>query len=264
MAISLADKNIATSFSTVAESYATWAEPQRRMAERLTELLPEKIPAGGAVDLCCGTGMLANLLHEKYPDTHIQGIDIAPGMIELCRNRWLDNSRFSFALHNAEEFIASEPCALIACNCGFQWFRNPAKAVQNLANSLKPGGILAVSVPVDGSLPELRESYQHVTGNALGGIGFLQPEQYVKMIESTGLRCKSVRVTFVSGNYDSAWDALRYFKHTGTTFRHHDGYKPLSVLETRRLLSYYDETFSAENSVPVTYRMVYIIAEKTR
>lgn len=262
MNISARKDSIAASFSAVAESYDAWAEPQRRMARRLVELLPDRLPPGSVVDLCCGTGLLTELLRGRYPAASLLGVDIAPGMIGVCRRRWPDDPSLAFEVSDAETFAGGESYALIACNCGLQWFRSPAEAIARLAKALAAQGLLAVSVPVKGSLPELRESYQAVTGDAFAGLEFLPAAGYSQAIEAAGLRCGVARDETVRTYYASAWDALRSFKYTGTTFRHHEGYSPLSVPAMRRLAGYYGKEFAgADGRVPVTYRMLYVIAE---
>ena len=50
------------------------------MAERLAALLPTHLIDGAILDLCCGTGLLTEMLHRAYPSAEIHGLDIAPGM----------------------------------------------------------------------------------------------------------------------------------------------------------------------------------------
>jgi malonyl-CoA O-methyltransferase len=261
MPLSFSEHHIAASFSSAADSYTELAIPQKRMAERLAALLPTHLIDGAILDLCCGTGLLTEMLHRAYPSAEIHGLDIAPGMIDLCRKRWAGCESLSFCVENAETYTPAEPYAAIASNCGFQWFENPTQAVANLADGLKPGGVLAISVPVAGSIPELRQSYQQVVGRPMRGIEFLPPERYVEMIDSAGLHCKTVHEDRAVGDFPSARAALEYFKYTGTTFHHHDEYTPLSVAETRQLLRYYEETFGQSGVVPVTYEMLYVVAE---
>ena len=260
--ISSHKNSIAASFSDVADSYEEWAGPQRRMAQRLVQLLPERLPSGPVVDACCGTGVLTELLLGHYPETGITGIDIASGMIEVCRRRWKNMPTLSFVMADVESDFSVESCALIASNCGFQWFQSPAETVTRLTDALAPGGFLATSVPVEGSLPELCESYKAATGQPLRGIEFLSGTRYVEMLEAAGLHCRNAVTEIVRTDYNSAWDALRSFKHTGTTFRHHEGYTPLPAHLTRRLADHYEKTFAGpDGRVPVTYQTLYIVAE---
>jgi len=263
--LSVHKDGIATGFSDVAESYADWAEPQRRMAERLIELLPKTLPDGPIVDVCCGDGLLTNCLQHAYPKRVITGLDIAPGMIAVCRRRWKNAQDISFIVADVETDFPVGDCALIASNCGFQWFQSPAETIMRMTEALKPGGFLAASVPVAGSLPELCDSYRAVLEKPLHGIEFLPDTHYVEMTEAAGLCCRKAMTETVRTEYDSAWDVLRSFKHTGTTFRHQKGYAPLPVNLTRRLAAYYEKTFAGpEGRVPATYRTLYLVAEAKR
>ena len=262
MDISLHSRGVAQGFSDVARTYDAWAEPHRRMAARLVELLPGEIPSGLVMDLGCGTGGLTKLLHARYPDALVLGIDIASGMIDICHRRWRDVANLRFEVADAEDFRAPEPCALIASSSTFQWFQRPAETIEKLAQTLKPDGLLAVSVPIEGSLFELWESYQAVTGKAIGGIEMLPSETYAQFVNGAGLRMREEHVENIETCYGSAWDVLRYFKGVGATFRRHDGYAPLPVPATRKLVEEYGRMFArGDGRVPVTYRMLYFVAE---
>lgn len=69
-------------FATRAMSFGCDA----RWKRQLVDALP-KLAAPVCVDLACGTGDIAFLLAEKYPDGQIVGIDLTEPMLELARKR---------------------------------------------------------------------------------------------------------------------------------------------------------------------------------
>lgn len=252
-------EGIARSFSAMAGSYDAWAGAQRQMAARLVSCLPERLADGAIVDLCCGTGLLTELLHAKYPDPPILGVDVARGMIDVCRRRL---PALDFEVADAERF-APEPSALIASNCGLHWLAAPAETVRRLAGALVPGGLLALAVPVAGSLPELRTSYEAAVGREMQGMRLEPASLYESMTEAAGLRTTVRQVDTVRVSYKNATDALKSFHRSGATFQHRPGYSPLPARAMRRLVSVYEERFGdGDGRVPVTYEALTLVAEK--
>ncbi|NQT87884.1 methyltransferase domain-containing protein [bacterium] len=251
--------DIARSFSAVAASYDAWAAAQRQMAERLAVRLPQALADGPIVDLCCGTGALTGLLHSKYPQTPVLGVDVAQGMIDVCRKRF---PQLSFEVADVEAFTP-EACALIASNCGLHWLTDPAGTVRRLARSLVRGGLLALAVPVEGSLPELRSSYAAAVGEPMAGGHLKSSEHYTGMVEAAGLRIAVDGVEPVRVLYPTATDALRSFHRSGTTFQYRPDYRPLPAKVMRRLVNVYAERFAdAKGRAPVTYQALTLVAEK--
>jgi malonyl-CoA O-methyltransferase len=251
--------DIAQSFSSMADSYDAWAAAQRQMAARLVEALPERLADGLIVDLCCGTGALTELLHKRYPEAPILGVDVAEGMIDVCRRRL---PQLEFEVADAERFTPA-PCALVASNCGLHWLRDPAATVRRLAGALVPCGLLAAALPVEGSLPELHASYQDAVGQPMMGLHLQPASRYECMFDEVALRTTMRHIETVRVLYDTATDALRSFHRAGTTLQHRPGYSPLPARTMRRLVSAYEERFAdADGRVPVTYEALTLVAEK--
>jgi malonyl-CoA O-methyltransferase len=251
--------DIAQSFSSMAGSYDAWAAAQRQMAARLVEALPERLVDGPIVDLCCGTGVLTELLHERYPEAPVLGVDVAEGMIEVCRRRLPE---LDFSVADVEGFTPA-PCALIASNCGLHWLRDPAATVHRLAGALLPGSVIAMAVPVEGSLAELRASYEEAVGQPMMGLHLEPASRYQDMFDEAALRTTVRRIETVRVLYDTATDALRSFHRAGTTLQHRPDYSPLPARAMRRLVSVYEERFAdPDGRVPVTYEALTLVAEK--
>ena len=85
MQISIKGDALARNFSSAAVSYEQWAVPQRLIAGEMARLLPAKGRINSILDVGCGTGYLTGLLHERYPEAGILGIDVAPEMVKTCR-----------------------------------------------------------------------------------------------------------------------------------------------------------------------------------
>lgn len=257
-------KGIAKGFSAAAESYDRWARVQSGVAERLTALLPGDFSPKNILDVGCGTGILTNLVAQKYPDAAVQGIDIAPGMVEYCRRHWKTRVNVKFTINNAEIFEPDSKYDLVVSSCAFQWFRDPAQTVKNLANHLKSGGILAAAMMVEGSFEELMCSYRVFLGIPMPGLKFLKVRDYEKMIAGSGLKFRTLESDSFQIFYPNVWEVLRTFKGMGSTFRHQPNYASLSVSQIRGLAKYYQQRYGWEDgAAPVAYRILYFVAERS-
>ncbi len=262
MQISIHSDAVARNFSSAALRYEQWAGPQRRVAEGLAGLLPETGPVNAILDVGCGTGYLTGLLYERYPDACILGIDVASEMINTCRRRWADTKRLSFHTADAERFDCRHRFDLVASSFCFQWFCVKGRSIRRLAEMLKSGGMFACAVPVAGTLGELHETYRFVLREKMPGLEYISSEMYGELFAGAGLRPVFFREETVQGLYRSGLQALRAFKEIGATFRHHWGYSPLSAADVKKIVRHYERSYAlADGRIPLTYKVLYIIAE---
>ena len=77
-------RRVAQAFSQAAEHYDQVAGLQRQVADHLLKHCHTQLN-GVVMDLGCGTGYVAKHLAQLTPVTSVLGIDIAPGMIDWCR-----------------------------------------------------------------------------------------------------------------------------------------------------------------------------------
>lgn len=59
----------------------------------MIELMPNN--ANNILDVCCGTGILTELVNRKYPQARISGVDFSSGMLEVATQR-LNNKNINF------------------------------------------------------------------------------------------------------------------------------------------------------------------------
>lgn len=262
MQISIHSDAVARNFSVAAASYEQWAGPQLNIARSLIRLLSEKGCVDFILDVGCGTGYLTGLLHGYYPKACILGIDVAPEMVNLCRRRWENTRRLSFLVADAERFDNRHCFDLVASSFCFQWFCARERSIGRMAEMLNPGGIFACAIPVAGSLAELHETYQSVLCEKMPGLEYESSEIYVDALAGAGLKIILFREETIQGLYKSGLHALRAFKGTGATFKHHWGYTPRSAAEVKKIAQYYEHCYAlADGQVPITYNVLYVVAE---
>lgn len=100
------------------------------------------VPGGWALDVCCGTGDLALLLKQRVRESgRALGVDFAPPMVEIARERSAGRSGLWFVQGDAESLPLPD-AAFDAVTVGFG-VRNVGRldvALRELHRVLRPGG----------------------------------------------------------------------------------------------------------------------------
>jgi malonyl-CoA O-methyltransferase len=244
---------IASNFSMVAQGYDAWATAQAEIARGLVARLPSAFAPRMMVDLGCGTGLLSSLLVERFPEAELLGLDIAEGMIEVCRRRWEGNARTRFVVADAEEPSQVRPADLVASSCTTQWFDRPAETLRMWIDALASGGILDCAVLLRGSFAELEAAYREAVGTPFSGLPLWDADVAPQIAEAAGLRIHCTDVENITAQYSSARAALRSFRRIGAMLRGQPDYKPLDVAHARRLVKCY-------GIATVTHRVQYLVA----
>jgi ubiquinone/menaquinone biosynthesis C-methylase UbiE len=104
-------------------------------------------PGMRMLDLACGPGTLTRLLASQVaPDGEVVGIDLAEGMLELARRSAPPNARFE--LMDMEQLaFADGSFDGAVCGHGLQFAPNLGQALREARRVLRPGGVLAASIP---------------------------------------------------------------------------------------------------------------------
>ncbi|MDI6774890.1 MAG: methyltransferase domain-containing protein [Verrucomicrobiota bacterium] len=258
---------IARNFSKAARRYDAWAAPQTRFAAGLAGRLPDGFEPAHIVDMGCGTGILSGLLMKQYPKAHLTGLDLADGMIAVCRARWRREPRARFQVADCEaKDIPSFKwnMDLVACSCSAHWFADAETTLARWAKALAPGGILACALLIRGSFCELEAAYREATRRPFPGLRLPDAGIGRRLARSAGLRVMVCETKRLAPSHSSAIEALRYFRGIGAIFQGRPGYAPLSPELTRRLLACYERMADERGDMAVTHTAQYLVAEKPR
>lgn len=256
---------IALNFSRAARHYDTWACAQADIAESLVRRLPATSFPRHIVDLGCGTGLLTARLLERFPFAELHGIDIADGMIAVCRARWAGRSGLQFTTADAEDTCwSSLRTDLVACSCSAQWFNEPEDTLRLWVGTLRPGGRIACALLLRGSFPELEAAHRESTTAPFEGLRLPDEGLVPPMMTAAGLDVECRETGEIKVWYPSASEALHSFRRIGAVFTGQPGHQSLHTDSLRRLLAAYGRFSDASGRAPVTYHMQYLIAERAR
>lgn len=112
-------------------------------------LLAEARPRPGerALDLACGTGVVARLLAPALgPSGHVVALDLRPGMLAVARALPASGAPIVWQLGDAQALpTADARLDLVICQQGLQFFADRAAALREAHRGLAPGGRVVVA-----------------------------------------------------------------------------------------------------------------------
>lgn len=117
-------------------------------------------------DLGCGAGEIARLMAERWPGANVFGLDSSREMLEKAkaapsRVRWIEA--------DVKTWAPSEPPDLLFSNAAFHWVDRHDELFPRLLGFLRPGGWLAVQMPLSHGLPSHRLMQETLADLGLGG-----------------------------------------------------------------------------------------------
>jgi len=197
-----AKRDVRRAFDRAAPTYDGAAVLQREIGARLAEHLdPIRLAPARVLDLGCGTGHAFAELRRRYPASHLVGLDLAPAMLRLARERtpWWRRAvggAPALACADAERLpFAAASVQLVFSNLALQWC-DPARVFAEGARVLDVGGLVAFSTFGPDTLKELRAAFaeadgaphvndfadMHDLGDALVAAGFADPVMEMEVV----------------------------------------------------------------------------------
>lgn len=131
------------------KQYLRFAQPRLRPALELLARVEFDNPRS-VYDLGCGTGSMTRIIAERWPESHVTGVDSSPDMLAEAAPT-LPN------LHWQRRDIGTwrpvEPADLIYSNAALHWLPDHRQLLTRLVADLAPGGVLAVQMPRNFAAP---------------------------------------------------------------------------------------------------------------
>jgi malonyl-CoA O-methyltransferase len=150
--------SIARGFGGACDTYDSASRLQKAMGDTMLANLPANFKPESILDLGCGTGWFTRKLGERYPEARITGADLAPGMLKHAETGGPTHATWLHA--DAEQLpLADQSADMIFSNLMIQWSSRPEVILAECRRVLKPGGIIAVSTLLDGTLRELEQAW---------------------------------------------------------------------------------------------------------
>jgi len=98
------------------------------------------------IDMCCGSGIVAEAIAERSEPASVVGIDVSPEQINFAR-QYRGRANVTFQTGNAMALPFLEGSFDVAvCGLGLNYIPNPAEGLREFCRVLRPGGTVAAYV----------------------------------------------------------------------------------------------------------------------
>lgn len=210
-------QSIARGFGGACRTYDSASRLQKNMGDSLLARIPSELSPRAVLDLGCGTGWFTRKLAAKYPGAEISGADLAPGMLEQAKIGGPDTVIWLNA--DAEQLpVADESVDLIFSNLMIQWSPRPEVVLAECRRVLKPGGFLAISTLLDGTLRELKQAWAKADPGQAHVNRFVAQGDW-RTLTADILPGSELEVGAIVLPYDSPMALNRELKHLGAVFK---------------------------------------------
>ena len=256
-------QQVAAAFSRAAATYDSVADFQRAVGARLLSLAPQQFTEQAQLqhwlDIGCGTGHFCQQLQQRWPSAQGIGLDLAEGMLNFARTRC---PQISYICADAEHLpLQDNSQDLVFSSLALQWCTDFSSVLAQIKRVLKPGGVLLFSSLADGSLLELRNSWQAVD-NSPHVNQFRSLSLYQDLSANSGLQVLDVHCHTHTYHYQKVRELTHELKHLGAD--HVQAGRAQGLLSRQgfqRLLDAY-EGYRQPQGLPATWQVIYGVLRK--
>ena len=243
---------VQAAFNRAARSYDHFNQLQRTVACRLINRLSAYCSdAKFAVDLGCGSGGSTALLSDRIHCQHIVAVDIADKLLEQAQRK-LQSRGVTICFGNFNQALFPPATVdLIIANMSLQWSADFSWTLKRLYSQMTWGGVLAFTLPVDGTFVELQPEFRNV---------FSGYSEICELLQREAFNVLSSEHSVCALSFDSPLKALQSIKRVGANCLlhqcNHNGLRG-----QRKLCQIFQKT-AGEDRYELTYSIAYLIVEK--
>lgn len=261
MSASLDKKTVAQSFSRAADHYDDVAHLQRAVGAQLLAALPDDRHFHNALDIGCGTGQLTRQLCEYA--ARVTALDMAPGMLAFARAHHGDVIA-DFICADADTLpFAPASFDLVFSNFALQWCASLSQLLQHLHIQMQTDGILVFSIPGDGTLWELKQSWQQADPSHVHVNPFLTLSAVEAAITAAGFETLQLRQDQRTLYYANARALTSELKTLGAHNANHGRSTHLTGKQRVAAFTAAYETLRTAEGLPVSWNIISVIARKS-
>lgn len=253
------------SFEQAASTYDDVALLQHEIGQRLLERLELiKLQPQRILDVGAGTGVLSLALAQRYKNSEVIALDLAPAMLKQARkrqgqwHRWFGKQRFICG--DAEHLPFSDNSVdMIISNFAIQWCGDLDQAFQEFQRVLKPEGLLMFTTFGPDTLRELRQAWRQADQTqAVHVNSFLDMHDIGDALQRAHLSDPVMDTENITLTYDNATGVMRDLKAMGA----HNisaGRSPglTGKKKLQNVINAYEVYRDQSGKLPATYEVVY-------
>lgn len=243
-------------FSAAASGYDRFARVQRAVAENVLRGLTFAAAPKRVLDIGCGDGNLTRQIAGIWPEAEVEGIDLAPGMIESARRLNTDSTRPRFTVADAATFTSARPYDALVSSSALHWAQPLNSTFANLGRLLAPGGRFVFALMLKNTLRELHAARARVVPDNPPTQRMPSDQNVRAALNSNGFKLEASEVEERLTHSESARALLRELHELGVTGGGLSrGARPLSRTELHHLIEYYDAHYRDPQGVFATYHV---------
>jgi hypothetical protein len=139
-----------------------------------------------------------------------------------------------------------------------QWSLALDKTIHELTRVATPGGLIALALPIEGTLSELSQACRAI-GHAQPESNFFSQNEIDNTLQSIGLKILSQNSETYRYHFDNIFSLIRSLKAIGANRLKHNH---KSYYTTKNFLPKLERHYPTDNeSLPLSYRIYYMIAQ---
>jgi malonyl-CoA O-methyltransferase len=194
-------------FNKAADKYDSNCHLQLRTGDKLLSLIDV---VDTAIDLGCGTGIIS----DKIKCNKLYALDVADKFLEKARQRLKDKN--VTYLEQSFNSLSGLQVDLAFANMSLQWSDNLKITLDNIRGNIKPGGVLAFSIPLTGTFANIPASANE----------FYSFQQVIDMLKDWKIiHLEQEEIGYI---FPSLIDALRSIKSVGADYCKHRSKRVIS------------------------------------
>ena len=250
------------SFTKAAECYEEYAIFQKELADTLVARIPAGKLRGTILDIGGGTGYMSAKISEKNPSLHLCSADISHGMSIVAQSKRVVCPNLTVLTADGETLpFKDSSFDMVISNLAFQWISDLNKALAEIFRIIKKKSPFLITILADGSLPELRESYNHSFGNKGERVMmdiYPTEEAITSILKNNPIASYKIEKVRYVRYHKNALDFLKTLKSIGAKnpFPPPEGMRNAAAV--KKMLDYYDQNFAADKGITATYQILFI------
>ncbi|WP_312952415.1 malonyl-ACP O-methyltransferase BioC [Superficieibacter sp.] len=235
---------VAAAFGRAASVYLQHDELQRQSARALLTALPEREFAR-VLDAGCGPGAMSRYWQTR--GSQVTALDLSAQMLAEAQRQQVAHQ---YVLADIESLpLDAASFDLAWSNLAVQWCDDLRQAIGQLCRVVRPGGTVAFTTLIAGSLPEVAQAWRAVDAHPHVN-RFMSVEAIHEAL--AGWRYRSHQQS-ISLTFADALSAMRSLKGTGATHLHQGRERrPLTRSQLRQLQLAWPQQ---QGAYPLTYHL---------
>ncbi len=248
-------KHIISDFSRAAKLYDQHAHIQHAATENLFYIsLPHIINSSEIIDLGSGTGSFINLCRHMFPEKRVTALDIS---LAMCRQAGVKSINADISLLP----IKPECFDFIFSSLVFQWVTNIDRTAMEIKRTLKNNGVFALSVFLNGTLREFKESLESC-GEENRITNFNSSLYFEEVIKRNGLKLLHSEERIIKTYHNSISDLAYSIKQVGGSNKYPSRATYLTKQNLNSASIFYKNKHSENEKLSASWNIGYFIIKK--